>query len=159
MHHHTDKIARITTSRGTMAKTRNSSMGPQWGIDPTTHSTMRGRSTTELRLAPPEFTEARLESVVSVSDQFTRALHSDIDSLPSYTCPLFIPLWSYLAIGVGLRITHTAPTQCWNGTTEERRAESWRYIDLQNAICRWRLTGNINMKRRATLWIRFSPCR
>ena len=40
------------TSRGALAGTRNSSMGPSWGIDPTTHSNMSGRFTTELHLAP-----------------------------------------------------------------------------------------------------------
>ena len=32
------------TSRGAMAETRNSSMGPPWNIDPTTHRTMSERS-------------------------------------------------------------------------------------------------------------------
>ena len=32
------------TSRGTLAGTRNSSMGPPWRIDPTTHRTMSERS-------------------------------------------------------------------------------------------------------------------
>ena len=32
------------TSRGALAGTRNSSMGPPWRIDPTTHRTMSGRS-------------------------------------------------------------------------------------------------------------------
>ena len=41
------------TSRGALAGTRNSSMGPpQWRIDPTTHRTMSERSTSELRPAP-----------------------------------------------------------------------------------------------------------
>ena len=39
------------TSRGALAGTRNSSMGP-WRIDPTTHRTMSERSTSELRPAP-----------------------------------------------------------------------------------------------------------
>ena len=36
-------------SRGALAGTRNSSMGPPWRIDPTTHRTMFERSTTELQ--------------------------------------------------------------------------------------------------------------
>ena len=40
------------TSRGALAGTRNSSMGPPpWRIDPTTHRTMSERSTSELRPA------------------------------------------------------------------------------------------------------------
>ena len=39
------------TSRGTLVGKKNRSMGPPWGIDPTTHRTMSGRSTTELHLA------------------------------------------------------------------------------------------------------------
>ena len=39
------------TSHGTLAGMRNSSMGPPWGIDSTTHRTMSGCSTTELNLA------------------------------------------------------------------------------------------------------------
>ena len=40
------------TSRGALAGTRNSSMGPPWRIDPMTHRTMSERSTSELRPAP-----------------------------------------------------------------------------------------------------------
>ena len=40
------------TSRGELAWTRNSSIGPPWRIDLTTHRTMRDCSTTELHLAP-----------------------------------------------------------------------------------------------------------
>ena len=41
------------TSRGALAGTRNSSMGPPpWRFDPTTHRTMSERSTSELRPAP-----------------------------------------------------------------------------------------------------------
>ena len=40
------------TSLGALAGTKNSSMGPPWGIDPTTHHTMSERSTSELRPAP-----------------------------------------------------------------------------------------------------------
>ena len=41
------------TSRGALAGTRNSSMGPPpWRIDPTTHRTMSERSISELRPAP-----------------------------------------------------------------------------------------------------------
>ena len=43
MHHPTDRIAHTTTF-GTPAGTRNSSMGPPWRIDPTTHRTMSKRS-------------------------------------------------------------------------------------------------------------------
>ena len=39
------------TSRGALAVTRNSSMGPLWGIDITSHRTMSERSATELYLA------------------------------------------------------------------------------------------------------------
>ena len=39
------------TSRGTLAGTRNSSMGQPWRIDPTTHPTMSGGSSMELHLA------------------------------------------------------------------------------------------------------------
>ena len=39
------------TSRGALAGTRNSSLGP-WRIDPTTHRTKSERSTSELRPAP-----------------------------------------------------------------------------------------------------------
>ena len=48
MHHPTYMIAHTTglcyTSRGTLARTRNSSMGPPWRIDPTTHHAMSERS-------------------------------------------------------------------------------------------------------------------
>ena len=49
MHHHTDKIAHTTAfvtpvGRGTLAGTRNSSMGPSLRIDPTTHRTTSERS-------------------------------------------------------------------------------------------------------------------
>ena len=37
-------------SRGTLAGTRNSSMGPPRGIDPTTHRIMSRRTTTELHM-------------------------------------------------------------------------------------------------------------
>ena len=37
---------------GTLAGMTNSSMGPPWGVDPTTHCTMSGCSTTKLHLAP-----------------------------------------------------------------------------------------------------------
>ena len=40
------------TSRGALTGTRKSSVDPPWEIDPTTHRTMNGRSTTELNLAP-----------------------------------------------------------------------------------------------------------
>ena len=44
MHHPTDRITHnhdlCYTSRGALAGTRNSSMGPPWRIDPTTHRTM-----------------------------------------------------------------------------------------------------------------------
>ena len=40
------------TSRGALAGTRNSSMGPPWRIDPTTRRTMSERSPSELRPAP-----------------------------------------------------------------------------------------------------------
>ena len=44
------------TSRGALAGTTNSSMGPpQWRIDPTTHRTMNERSTSELRPAPQKW--------------------------------------------------------------------------------------------------------
>ena len=39
------------TNHGALAGTRNSSIGPPWGIDPTTHRTMNGRSTAELHIA------------------------------------------------------------------------------------------------------------
>ena len=42
----------ICTSCGALDGTRNSLMGPPWGIDPTTHRTMIRRSTTELHLVP-----------------------------------------------------------------------------------------------------------
>ena len=47
MHHPTDRITHTTafvTSRGALAGTRNSSMGPPWRIDPTTHRTMSEHS-------------------------------------------------------------------------------------------------------------------
>ena len=40
------------TSYGALAGMRNSSMGLPWRINPTTHRTMSGRSTTQLHLAP-----------------------------------------------------------------------------------------------------------
>ena len=40
------------TSHGALATTTNSSMGPLWGIDLTTHHTMRWCSTMELHLSP-----------------------------------------------------------------------------------------------------------
>ena len=40
------------TSRGALAGMINSSMGPPWRIDPTTHRTMSERSTSQLRPAP-----------------------------------------------------------------------------------------------------------
>ena len=40
MHHPTDRIAHTTAWCGELAGTRNSSMGPPWMIDPTTHQTM-----------------------------------------------------------------------------------------------------------------------
>ena len=40
------------TSRGTLTGTGNGSVGPSWGIDPTTHRTMSGRSSMEWHLAP-----------------------------------------------------------------------------------------------------------
>ena len=45
MHHSTHSIAYTTAiSRGALDGTRNSSMGPPWRIDPTTHCTMSERS-------------------------------------------------------------------------------------------------------------------
>ena len=47
MHHSTYRIIHTTacyTSRGALAGTRNSLMGPPWRIDPTTHRTMSKRS-------------------------------------------------------------------------------------------------------------------
>ena len=48
MHHPTDRITHTTwpllTSRGGLAGTRNSPMGPPWRIDPMTHRTMSERS-------------------------------------------------------------------------------------------------------------------
>ena len=38
------------TSRGALAGTRISLMGPPWRIDPTTHRTMSERSTSELAI-------------------------------------------------------------------------------------------------------------
>ena len=43
MHHPTDRITH-TMAFVTLAGTRNSSMGPPWRIDPTTHRTMSERS-------------------------------------------------------------------------------------------------------------------
>ena len=43
------------TSRGALTGTRNSSMGPPWGIDPTTDRTMSGRSTMELHVDNPYY--------------------------------------------------------------------------------------------------------
>ena len=37
------------TSRGAVAEMRNGSMDPPWGIDPRTHHTMSGHSTTKLQ--------------------------------------------------------------------------------------------------------------
>ena len=39
------------TSRGVLVRTRNSSMGSSWGIDPITHRTMSRRCTMELHFA------------------------------------------------------------------------------------------------------------
>ena len=54
MLHPTDKIAHSTTffyiSHGALAGTKNSSMGPPWGIDPMTHRTMSGHA--KLHIAP-----------------------------------------------------------------------------------------------------------
>ena len=47
IHHPIDRRAHTTTFG-----TRNISMVPPWGINPTTHCTMSGHSTTELYLAP-----------------------------------------------------------------------------------------------------------
>ena len=58
MHHSIDRITDsrdYLINRGILAGTRNSSMCPLRGIDPTTHRTMSGRSTTELHLAPHPF--------------------------------------------------------------------------------------------------------
>ena len=45
MHHPTDRIIHtMATSCGALAGTRNSSMGPPWRIDPTTHRTMSEHS-------------------------------------------------------------------------------------------------------------------
>ena len=48
MHHTTERIAHI--SRGALVETKNSSIGPPCGIDPTTYRTVIGRSTTKLYL-------------------------------------------------------------------------------------------------------------
>ena len=53
------------TSCGALAEKRNSSMSPPQGIDPTTHCTMNGCSTTELHLTPMIITVVR-SSVVFV---------------------------------------------------------------------------------------------
>ena len=51
------------TSRGELAGTRNSSLGPPWMVDPTTHRTMSGRSTTELHIAPGRSTDIITEQL------------------------------------------------------------------------------------------------
>ena len=58
MHHPTDRIAHttdfVTPVMEHLAGNRNSSMGPPWGMDLTTHHTKSKCSTTELKLAPRE---------------------------------------------------------------------------------------------------------
>ena len=44
MHHPTDRITHTTAFGTPVAGTRNSTMGPPWRIDPTTHCTMSERS-------------------------------------------------------------------------------------------------------------------
>ena len=39
-------------SRGTLSGAQNSSIVPEWGIDPMTYHTMNRRSSTDLHLAP-----------------------------------------------------------------------------------------------------------
>ena len=52
MQYHTDRIANNMAFGKRVAGKRNSSVGPSWGIDLTTHRTMTRRSTTQLHLAP-----------------------------------------------------------------------------------------------------------
>ena len=51
-HIHDSEYHIYYTSRGALTGTRNSSVGPLLRIDPLTHLTMSGSSTTELHLAP-----------------------------------------------------------------------------------------------------------
>ena len=50
MQHLTDRVVHTIASCGALAGTRNSSMGPPWGINPKTHHTVSWCSTTDLNL-------------------------------------------------------------------------------------------------------------
>ena len=73
-------------SRGALAGTRNSSMGPPCGIDPTTHRTVSERSTSELRPAPPTCPGALSQRRKEMFYLTTHSTHFIYDYMASDIC-------------------------------------------------------------------------
>ena len=69
------------TSRGALARMRNSSMDPPLGIDPSSHHNLSGHSTTELHLAPVCQGDAKTGRRVSELRTFTGDATDSVDNL------------------------------------------------------------------------------
>ena len=95
------------TSRGALAGTRNSSMGPPWRIDPTTHHTMSVRSY-HGAISRSHINRNTNTETDTHRNTYRHILHSQIPSSTSHTtdtymfclCVLYLCFWVFSCVHI-----------------------------------------------------------
>ena len=111
------------TSRGALAGTRNSSMGPPWRIDPTIHrNSLTNKTYQFLILAPQPRQLMCMPRTACLNIKLTKKHQS------THTFWAVVPIWTWSSIGsqggIGVWDRHPRPTQIASSTVPSRDTTS-----------------------------------